>query len=170
LAIFDLETLKTEHEITRLLHEYCAGVDTGRLGDTARLFEKGSWFVTPEIALTGTKAVQDVFEANIILYDGVPRTRHVLTNIRIDLSDDRTTARAFSYLVVHQAMPGEMPAIIFQGAYDDTFRCTDGAWHFHERHLQTDGIGDMSKHLRLAPPPGSTSLVEGVDLSALAPQ
>lgn len=152
MATFDLERLSAENEITRLLFAYCTGIDTGRLDDTAQLFAEGTWYLNPDSPLTGTEAVARFLHDSVILYGGTPGTRHVVTNIHIDLADDRATARAQSYVIVHQAVPGSGPEIIFQGAYHDTFARSGSEWHFAERRILTDGTGDMSRHLKGAQP------------------
>ena len=149
---FDLRRLAAEDEITRLLFAYCTGIDTGRLDDTAQLFAKGTWYLNPDSPLSGADEVARFLHDSVILYDGVPATRHVVTNIRIDLADDRRSASADSYVIVYQSLPGAAPAVMFQGAYDDTFAHDGTAWHFDVRRICTDGTGDMSAHLRGAQP------------------
>lgn len=149
---FDLGRLAAEDEINRLLFAYCTGIDTGRLDDTAKLFAKGTWFLNPDTPLSGSDEVATFLNDSVILYDGVPATRHVVSNIRIELAEDRRSARAQSYVIVFQSLPGKAPAVMFQGAYDDTFAHDGTAWHFDVRRIVTDGTGDMSGHLRGAQP------------------
>jgi hypothetical protein len=156
---FTEDRLRAEDEITRLLFEYCSSIDTGRLDDTARLFEKGSWYLNPDTPFQGIRDMAGFLWENVILYDGVPKTRHVVSNIRIDIDADRpTSARSRSYVIVYQCVEGSVPQIIFQGAYDDTFVRDGQAWRFMDRRIITDGIGDMSKHLKSAQPAGSRTL------------
>jgi SnoaL-like domain/FAD binding domain len=153
-----LDRIADEEAIARLIYAYCTGIDTGQFDDTARLFERGAWFLNPQTPFQGTEAVSRFLWENVITYDGVPGTRHVVSNIRTDVADDRRSAVSRSYVIVYQTVPDAMPEIIFQGAYDDTFARTDGEWHFVERHIETDGTGDMSRHLKSAQPAGSSSL------------
>jgi hypothetical protein len=152
MPTFNLERLAAEDEITRLLFAYCTGIDTGHLDDTAELFERGTWYLTPDTPLSRTGDVARFLHDNVILDAGVPRTRQRVTNIRIDLASDLATARAQSYVIVYQSIPGSTPQIIFQGACDDTFAHSGSSWHFTERHILTDGTGDMSRHLKGAQP------------------
>ncbi|WP_181780947.1 nuclear transport factor 2 family protein [Pseudonocardia pini] len=145
---YDLERLDAEDAITRLLFAYCEGIDEGALDDVARLFEHGTWYLTADTPLAGFDAVSGFLADNVILYDGVPATRHTVSNIRIDLADDRRSARSRSYVVVFQSVPGAAPHIMFQGAYDDTFTVDEHGWHFAERRIRADGTGDMSLHLK----------------------
>ena len=152
------EKLNAQDDITRLIFAYCTGIDSGQLDDTARLFTKGTWYLNPATPFKGFEDVSNFLHENVLLYNGVPGTRHVVSNLRIDLADDGQSAHAASYVIVYQTVDGSAPQIIFQGAYDDTFERSNGQWHFDERHIVTDGIGDMSKHLKAAQPEGSTTL------------
>jgi SnoaL-like protein len=144
----DLDRHDATDAITRLIFAYCEGIDTGRFDDTARLFSDGTWYLNEDTPISGFNAVASFLHDNVILYDGVPGTRHTVSNIVIDLGDDRRAARARSYVIVFQTVPGNPPHIMFQGAYDDTFARTDGTWHFNERRIHTDGTGDMTLHLK----------------------
>jgi len=145
---YDLDRLEAEDAITRLIFAYCTGIDTGRLDDTARLFSNGTWYLNEDTPISGFDAVSSFLNDNVILYDGVPGTRHTVSNIVIDLDDDRRTARARSYVIVFQTVPGNPPHIMFQGAYADIFARGDDGWHFHERRIHADGTGDMTLHLK----------------------
>ncbi|WP_072807456.1 nuclear transport factor 2 family protein [Rhodococcoides yunnanense] len=149
----DVARLVSESDITKLIVEYCASIDDGEFARTGKLFEKGVWFYDPSSPITGIAAVVEFLDGLVLLYDGVPKTRHTLSNFRIDVSDDNTTAAAKTNVVVFQAAPESVPQIIFQGAYDDTFVREDGVWRFDERRFSADGIGDLSRHLnRIASP------------------
>jgi hypothetical protein len=145
---YDLQRLEAEDAITRLLFAYCEGIDSGNLDDMARLFTHGTWYLNQDTPLSGFDAISSFLADNVILYDGVPATRHTVSNVRIDLAEDRGSARSRSYVIVFQAVPGSAPHIMFQGAYDDTFLRDDHGWRFDERRIHTDGTGDMSLHLR----------------------
>lgn len=142
------EYLQAENEITRLLIEYCSAIDAGEFGRAGKLFEKGTWFYDPESPITGTEAATKFLEDLVILYDGVPKTRHTLSNVRVDVAENLKTAYAECNVVVFQAAPGSQPQIIFQGAYTDTFIRDEDGWRIDERRFSCDGIGDLSKHLK----------------------
>ncbi|MBY4277153.1 nuclear transport factor 2 family protein [Rhodococcus fascians] len=149
----DVARLVSEADITGLIIEYCSSIDDGDFARTGKLFEKGVWFYDPDSPITGAGAAEEFLEGLVVLYDGVPKTRHTLSNFRIDVSEDNNTAAAKANVVVFQAAPDSIPQIIFQGAYDDTFIREDGVWRFDERRFSCDGIGDLSRHLkRIASP------------------
>jgi hypothetical protein len=154
-----LETrLIAEDAIKRIIYRYCTGIDSGQLDKTAQLFTHGTWFLNPDQPIAGFKAVSEFLNNNVMLYDGVPKTRHCVSNTVVDLDEDLRSARAQSNVIVYQTVQPRMPEIIFQGGYKDTFHQIEGVWFFNERHICTDGIGDMSRHLKTAKQTGSARL------------
>jgi 3-phenylpropionate/cinnamic acid dioxygenase small subunit len=136
-------------DITRLLHVYAERVDAGDFAGVAELFV-GASYRTAGIdgELTGDD-VGTVMARTVKLYDGVPRTKHVVTNVIVDLDEDGATAAARSYFTVVPPPPGQAPAIIVTGRYHDRFARTDGTWHFTDRLIHIDQTGDLSAHLTL---------------------
>jgi len=80
--------------------------------------------------------------------DGRTSTKHVVTNLVIEVSDDRSTATAKSYITVMQARPPEFPLqTIASNRHFDRFERVDGVWRFVERVDVQDLVGDMSHHI-----------------------
>ena len=134
--------------ILRLMNEYCFRVDGGDFEGFASLFEHGSFHVLgdPAGALVGAEAVRGLL-ANVTLYDGKPQTKHVLTNVQIDIDYSGMNAAAQSYITVFQALPPDFPLqAIFIGHYYDTFENTGDGWRFKTREISPDLIGDLSRH------------------------
>lgn len=134
--------------ILELMNEYCYRIDRGDLQGFAELFSDGTWLVQgdPSGGDTGTAAVMETLNS-IILYDGKPNTKHVMSNIQIDVEPGGTTATAQCYITVNQAVPPDFPLQpIFIGHYHDTFKCVDGIWQFSLRDIQPDLAGDLSHH------------------------
>lgn len=134
--------------IERLLYDYCHGIDTGDFEATAALFgTAGLYGLVGAGAARGAPQVLASMRASIRTYDGVPRTRHVVTNVVIDVDDDGLSGTARSYVqVLHQAPGGSLGPIV-AGTYLDRAHCVDGAWQFAERRMQLELIGDLSTHL-----------------------
>ena len=84
----------------------------------------------------------------VILYDGVPNTKHVISNVTIEIADDRASASARSYFTVLQGRPDFALQPIIAGRYHDRFERADGEWRFADRQIIPDLIGDLSHHLR----------------------
>ena len=79
--------------------------------------------------------------------DGTPRTRHVTTNVAVEVDDDAGTAAARAYYTVFQ-QTDELPLQpIIAGHYHDTFHRVDGEWCFDTREMFVDLNGDLSHHL-----------------------
>jgi hypothetical protein len=79
--------------------------------------------------------------------DGTPRTRHVITNLTMEVDGDVASAR--SYLTVFQEVPVGSGALqpILVGGYEDEFRRVDGVWRFARRQTRRGLNGDLSAHL-----------------------
>jgi len=136
------------HAILRLMNEYCYRIDAGDKLGFAQLFENGTFELRgdPSGGLTGTQALLDMLE-NVILYDGKPQTKHVMSNESIELDPDGNKASAQCYIAVYQALPPDFPLQpIFMGHYFDRFEKVDGAWRFSRREISPDLIGDLSRH------------------------
>jgi hypothetical protein len=131
--------------ITALVMGYAERIDGGDLAGVAALFADAT-YGGAQAGYRGAAAVREVLESRVILYDGLPRTKHVTTNLVIEL--DGETAAARSYFTVLQATP-ELPLqTIIAGRYDDRFARTAGVWRFTARVIHIDLVGDLRFHLR----------------------
>jgi ketosteroid isomerase-like protein len=131
-----------------LIHEYAERIDLGDLDGLAEMFAGATWGSpgrgTP---LRGTEQVRRGYDG-VILYDGIPCTKHVITNVTIEIADDGVTATARSYFTVLQARPDFPLQPIIAGRYHDRFERVDGRWCFADRQIIPDLLGDLSRHLR----------------------
>ncbi|MBX3027378.1 nuclear transport factor 2 family protein [bacterium] len=133
--------------ITALIMGYAERLDAGDLAGVAGYFADATYRSAQGGAYRGAAAVRAVLERVVILYDGVPRTQHVTTNLVIELAGDAATAR--SRFTVLQAAPGAALQPIVAGRYHDRFaRHADGAWRFADRLIFMDLVGDLGRHLR----------------------
>lgn len=126
---------------------YCRLYDSGDFEGYSRLFADAR-VVGPLSTLHGAIEVLEYHRANCLLYEGSPQTRHVTTNIEIDVADDAQSARARSYVTVYQALPDFPLQVIFVGGYIDEFVKTDGSWRFSERQAVPYFVGDLTRHAR----------------------
>jgi hypothetical protein len=137
-------------EIRNLLGTYCERMDAGDFAGLAELFtdarladEHGTVFAT------GRHEVLAMWQAQTVLYDGRPATRHVTANPVIDVDDAAGTATVRSSYVVFQGVDGFPLQPIVTGRYADTFARGDNSnWHWTERRYAVDHTGDLSHHLR----------------------
>jgi hypothetical protein len=133
--------------IRGLIHRYAELIDLGRLDELAALFEHSTWSSPGRgEPLRGTEQVLHAYDG-VIMYDGIPSTKHVISNVSVELADDGATAAARSYFTVLQARPDLPLQPIIAGRYHDRFERADGGWRFTDRVIIPDLIGDLSRHL-----------------------
>lgn len=140
-------------QIERLVYGYAERIDAGDFDGVADLLAHAT--LTSEgsdLLVEGRDEVLGLYTRTTRRYpDGTPRTRHVTTNlvieVGIDLAEaDRALAR--SYFTVLQAVPGQLALQpIIAGGYRDRFARVDGTWRFTERHITVDLIGELGHHL-----------------------
>jgi hypothetical protein len=135
--------------ITALVYRYAELIDAGDLDGLAALFEHATWGAgTRSERLHGTEEVRRGYRGVILYEDGTPRTKHVMTNLVIELDDAAARAAARSYFTVLQATDGIPLQPIIAGRYEDEFQKVNGVWRFSERIIHPDLQGDLSKHMR----------------------
>jgi hypothetical protein len=150
--------LRTTSDDWRAIHDlimtYADHVDSGRFAEASGLFEHASYEVEFEVGgaptIIGHRGSAEVlaFMGQTPLFDdGTPRTRHVNTNVLIDLDGDRATSRC--YFTVLQQTPTLPLQPIATGRYVDSFEHVDGRWRFASRRMIDAMAGDISQH---APP------------------
>ncbi|HUF85332.1 MAG TPA: nuclear transport factor 2 family protein [Acidimicrobiia bacterium] len=135
--------------ITALIHEYAERLDAGDLDGVAALFEHATWGSPGRgEPLRGAAQVRRGYDGVILHEDGTPSTKHVISNVTVDVADGAETASARSYFTVLQARPDLALQPIIAGRYHDRFERVDGRWRFTDRMIMPDLIGDLSRHLR----------------------
>ncbi|MGC4938524.1 nuclear transport factor 2 family protein [Kribbella sp. DT2] len=83
--------------------------------------------------------------------DGTPRTRHVSTNLIVEVDDEAGVATSRSYFTVFQALDDFPLQPIAAGRYRDRFERREGQWRFTHRDVTTDFHGDTSHHVKPRP-------------------
>jgi uncharacterized protein (TIGR02246 family) len=138
--------------IENLIATYAALVDAGDFAGLGELFADGLFGGDGDMVVRGRDAVEKVFRAMVRVYeDGTPRTKHVTTNIRIEVDDESGTAVSHSYVTVFQALPDMALQPIVAGRYRDVFERGGDVWRFAERRFTSDLVGDVSRHLLVGP-------------------
>ena len=133
--------------IRALIHAYAELLDGGDLDGVAELFAHATWRTARRAdVLRGTEQVRRAYD-DVILYDGLPHTKHVISNVTV-ISDGPPVASARSYFSVLQARP-ELPLQpLLAGRYHDEFEHVDGEWRFTDRLILPDLVGDLRHHMR----------------------
>ena len=138
------------HSIRNLLGRYCERIDAGDFAGVGELFAHGELAAGDLDApafVSGAEAIAAFYASGTVLYDGSPRTKHLVADIVLEdpASDGSITARS-SY-VVFQAVEGFALQPIIAGHYVDRFEASaDRSWHFARRHFAVDLVGDLSHH------------------------
>ncbi|WP_326835564.1 nuclear transport factor 2 family protein [Amycolatopsis rhabdoformis] len=141
--------MTAHHAIENLIFTYAARVDEGDFAAVGELFAHGTF--AGGAPATGRAAVERYFRDTLVVYpDGTPRTRHLTTNVRVEVDEAAGTATAHSYWTALQAVPGLPLQPIASGYYDDRFERADGSWRFVERRPHVALAGDLSHHLKIA--------------------
>ena len=137
-------------EIENLIYTYAECVDAGNLEGMAQLFSHAE-FLGPDgkLAASGAEEFLTVQRQAIRIYEetGTPRTKHVTTNVRIEVDESTDTATARSYFTVFQSAEGISLQPIIAGRYKDSFERVDGNWRFRRRQSIPELFGDLSQHL-----------------------
>jgi 3-phenylpropionate/cinnamic acid dioxygenase small subunit len=129
--------------VAALVHRYAELLDGGDLDGVAALFAHATWR-----AASGTRtgdAIRAAYDG-VILYDGIPGTKHLISNLDVVVEGDTATSRC--YFTVLQAPPGQPLRPILAGRYHDAFARDDLGWHFTDRLILSDLEGDLSAHYR----------------------
>lgn len=134
-----------ESAITRLIYTYCHRLDGADLAGAAALFENARWQLSPEVICHGSAEHLDALQV-IRVYGDRLGTRHVVSNLLIDVADDGQSATSVSYVNSIQVTPEFPIQLIFQGRYLDSFAFDNGSWRFTDRVVDADGVGNMSAH------------------------
>lgn len=144
-------TWESHHAISGLMFRYAECVDSANFDGLSQLFAQGRMTSTSAAdeggGMTGEQVGRFYAATNRVHSNGTLCTRHLATNVQIDIDEalDRATAR--SYYVVFQATEKLPFQPIVGGRYEDRFERTGGEWHFAERKVIVDQIGNMAEHL-----------------------
>jgi 3-phenylpropionate/cinnamic acid dioxygenase small subunit len=142
--------VSSHRAIQNLIATYAELVDDGDFAGVGILLADAT-FTGAAGSVSGRVAIEKMLRDNLIVYDdGTPRTKHVTTNIVIDVDEEAGTAVSRSYFTALQALPDFPLQPIVSGRYQDRFERSDGRWRFVERRVRTDLVGDASRHLRHA--------------------
>lgn len=148
--------------VSGLLTTYAEYVDAGQFAAAAELFADATYRVVRDdgsvsMSYEGAAQVEDFFASTTIYADGTPLTKHLITNVNIEIDGDH--ARARSYVTVLQQTEVLPLQPIASGTYVDEFTRIDGRWRFTDRLVTRFLLGDRSQHIdwHADAPPGTAS-------------
>ncbi len=134
--------MSDEQEIRALVLSYARLLDGGDVDGVAALFEHSTWRSLPNgSTLRGAAAVRPVYES-LVAEVGQRRTKHLITNLAVDVDAGATSASSHCYWTVLQSAPGGSIGIALSGQYADSFARIAGRWRFTDRLITVDLTGD----------------------------
>jgi ketosteroid isomerase-like protein len=142
--------------IPNLVATYAERIDLGDFEGVAELFTHATITVEEnDVVVSGKDETQAMYEQWTRRYadNGTPHTRHVTTNLILDVDDDAGTGTCRSYITVFQKTDVLPLQPILAGRYHDRFERVDGTWRFAHRHMINDYLGDLSQHMLADPFP-----------------
>jgi 3-phenylpropionate/cinnamic acid dioxygenase small subunit len=142
---------ESHRDIERLLYRYAKHVDAAEWDDLGRLFAHAEVKTSNGgEAVRGVDAIVAQWSTfNKVHADGTLRTRHLITNVTIDIDEAAGTAGSTCYFMSFQATERTPLQPIVGGRYHDRFSRIDGTWAFVERFIQVDQVGDVSDNLNI---------------------
>jgi 3-phenylpropionate/cinnamic acid dioxygenase small subunit len=137
-------------QIENLIYYYAERIDKGDLQGVAELFRNAE-IISPDhnMRRAGFDEVLQLYRMSCRLYEaaGTPLTKHLTTNVIIELNENGKEAHARSYYTVIQATDQLPLQPIISGTYHDRFRKVGSQWEFSSREMAVNLIGDCSAHL-----------------------
>ena len=136
--------------ITKLIYTYAERIDAGDFDGVGDLFAGATLtFEGYGDAVAGRDAVARLYERSTRRYeDGTPRTKHVMTNVMVDVDDTGDAATSRSYFTVLQAVPGALALQpVIAGRYHHTYARDRHGWRVVTMHITIDLAGDLSHHM-----------------------
>ncbi len=135
-------------QISHLIARYSECIDSGDLEGLADLLANAGFGAAEGSLVYGRENILKLYERTVRIYeDGTPRTKHLVTNLVVDVDPGDATGSARSYWTVLQATSELALCPILSGRYRDRFSLVDGSWRFTERRIATDLVGDVSHHM-----------------------
>ncbi|MBJ20717.1 MAG: Ring hydroxylating enzyme beta subunit [Deltaproteobacteria bacterium] len=144
-------TWESHHAISTLMFRYAECVDQANFDGLSELFAHGTIRSTSakkaDEGMRGEAVGRFYAATNRVHEDGTLRTRHLATNVQIEIDEAADSATARSYYVVLQSTPDLPFQAIVGGRYEDHFVRAGGEWRFDDRLIRVDQLGDLSEHL-----------------------
>jgi 3-phenylpropionate/cinnamic acid dioxygenase small subunit len=136
--------------INALLMTYAEHVDAGRFAEVAAMFGNATYRVehagAAHVSSYQGAAEVEAFCAGTRMHDdGTPRTKHVISNVIIELEGDRARSRCYATVFQQTDVLPLQP--IASGRYIDRFERVGREWRFADRLITGFLLGDRSQHV-----------------------
>jgi 3-phenylpropionate/cinnamic acid dioxygenase small subunit len=150
-------TVEDKLAITELLYRYAELIDAGDFDGVGQLLARATFGGTGPQEVSGAASIAKLFATTTRRYPehgNTPRTRHLVLNpiveISPEISGERTATARSTFCVVQNTETVPLQPIVV-GRYFDAFSCDDSGWHFTERKVEVQMVGDVSAHLMVDP-------------------
>jgi 3-phenylpropionate/cinnamic acid dioxygenase small subunit len=140
-------SIEAKLAVTELLYRYAELIDAGDFDGVGALLGRGNF-----MGVSGAEGIAKLFATTTRRFPehgNTPRTRHLVLNPIVDVDGDAATARS-TFCVVQQTETVALQPIAV-GRYADTFAHDSTGWHFTQRTVDIQMIGDVSDHLLIDP-------------------
>jgi 3-phenylpropionate/cinnamic acid dioxygenase small subunit len=139
--------------VAKVLYIYAERIDAGDFEGVGDLFAEAviTFEESPGRVVRGRHEARQMYEQFTRRYpdNGTPHTRHMITNVIVDVDGERATSRS-SFTVLQRTDSFPLQPVIV-GRYRDELAKSGGAWHFTSRHMLSDHVGDLSQHMLVDP-------------------
>jgi len=148
-----LGPMSDEHEAIRALtYEYTFRLDRGDFAGVGELLAAGQLRMAAAgmgaEPIRGREAIERFYAAQVVTYDGDPRTRHLITNHVVRIDGERASGRC--YFTVLQAVPRQPIQAVVCGRYADSFVRAGNDWRFEEKVIEVDYLTAIGDHFKIA--------------------
>ncbi|MDT7766569.1 MAG: hypothetical protein QOC63_5989 [Mycobacterium sp.] len=146
-------TVEDKLAITELLYRYAELIDAGDFDGVGQLLARATFGGTGPQGVSGAGQIAKLFATTTRRYPehgNTPRTRHLVLNPIVEISARRTATARSTFCVVQNTEAVPLQPIVV-GRYFDAFSCDDSGWHFTERKVEVQMMGDVSAHLMVDP-------------------
>ena len=136
--------------ITKLIYTYAERIDAGDFAGVAEVFAHATLtFEGFGDAVAGRDAIEALYARTTRRYeDGTPRTKHVMTNVMVDVADDGDVG--VEPLLLHGApgRPGELALQpVIAGRYRHTYHRPRAGGRSPPCTSSIDLVGDLGHHM-----------------------
>jgi 3-phenylpropionate/cinnamic acid dioxygenase small subunit len=146
-------TTEDKLAVTELLYRYAELIDAGDFDGVGALLSRATFGGTGPQRVSGAEKIAKLFAATTRRYPDhgdTPRTRHLVLNHIVELPGDGIAVSRSTFCVVQDTETVPIQPIVV-GRYFDTFGHDESGWHFTERKVEIQMIGNVSDHLMVDP-------------------
>jgi 3-phenylpropionate/cinnamic acid dioxygenase small subunit len=146
-------TVEDKLAVTELLYRYAELIDAGDFDGVGALLSRATFGGTGPQGVSGAENIAKLFAATTRRYPdhgNTPRTRHLVLNPIVELPGDGIATSRSTFCVLQDTVAVPIQPIVV-GRYFDTFGRDESGWHFTERKVEIQMIGNVSDHLMVDP-------------------